>query len=214
MSNTPVRVPQIRSEIAVAIAYLGWSMRQIAEFSALIGWPISEHFLEDALAEPWGDFRSKSDPVRTENLIRVLNRLGIELRDEVFGVVPRIYTRMTVLDGISSAGAVMALVANYPKAHLRLAIQEPAADYLGRYAALLINTGNRYIVCDDPDLDPSDLINYLYANCLDRLWVADYVIRPTNSSADDTVQKLLKNEFRSAMHLSRGRVAELLRGEK
>ena len=39
MSNTPVRVPQIKSEIAVAIAYLDWSLRQLADYSALIGQP-------------------------------------------------------------------------------------------------------------------------------------------------------------------------------
>ena len=76
VSNTPIRVPQIKSEIPVAIAYLGWSLRQLADYSALIGQPIGEHFLEDALEEPWPDFRSKADPVRVENLTRVLGGLG------------------------------------------------------------------------------------------------------------------------------------------
>lgn len=107
MSNTPVRVPQIRSEIAVAIAYLGWSLRQLADYSALIGQPIGEHFLEDALEESWPDFRSKADPVRVENLTRVLGGLGVGLQDDVFGVVPRLYTRMPAAHGIGPVGAVM-----------------------------------------------------------------------------------------------------------
>ena len=154
MSNTPIRVPQIKSEIPVAIAYLGWSLRQLADYSALIGQPIGEHFLEDALEEPWPDFRSKADPVRVENLTRVLGGLGIGLQDGVFGVVPRLYTRMPAAQGISPVGAVMGFVANYPKAHLRLAIQDPAPGDDVPAAALLINPGNRFILCDSPELEP------------------------------------------------------------
>ena len=195
MSNTPIRVPQIKSEIAVAIAYLGWSLRQLADYSALIGQPIGEHFLEDALEESWPDFRSKADPVRVENLTRVLGGLGIGLQDGVFGVVPRLYTRMPAAHGLSPVGAVMGLVANYPKAHLRLAIQDPAPGDDAPAAALLIN--------------------HLYANCLDRLWVAEYRIRSLASlSFEDAIPRLLKAvEFRSALHLSRGRVIDLLRAE-
>lgn len=88
MSNTPVRVPQIKSEIAVAIAYLGWSLRQLADYSALIGQPIGEHFLEDALEEPWPDFRSKADPVRVENLTRVLKWTALGCRTMCSGLCP------------------------------------------------------------------------------------------------------------------------------
>jgi len=215
VSNTPIRVPQIKSEIAVAIAYLGWSLRQLADYSALIGQPIGEHFLEDALEEPWPDFRSKADPVRVENLTRVLGGLGIGLQDGVFGVVPSLYTRMPAAHGISPVGAVMGLVANYPKAHLRLAIQDPAPGDGAPAAALLINPGNRFILCDSPELEPVELINQLYANCLDRLWVAEYRIRSLASlSFEDAIPRLLKAvEFRSALHLSRGRVIDLLREE-
>lgn len=214
MSHVPVRVPQIKSEIAVAIAFLDWSLRQLADYCAVIGLPIGENFLEDALDETWADYRSKSDPIRVENLTRVLGGLGVGLADDVFGIVRHIYTRGPSAGGPSAAVPVMALVANYPKAHLRLAIQDPAPGETAPAAALLINPGNRFLLCDHSDIDPSELINYLYANCLERLSVADSRIRSLASlSAEDAIRRLTNIDYRLARHLSRVRVADLLRCE-
>lgn len=214
MSQPPVRVPQIKSEIAVAIAFLGWTLRQLAEYAELIGLPIGEHFLEDSLDEPWPEFRSKADPIRVENLTRVLGGLGVGLQDDVFGVIRHLHTRVPVSHGISPVGALMALVANYPKAHLRLALQKPAAGDSAPAAALLINTGNRFLLCDHPELDPLELIGQLYANCLDRLWVADYRILPLAPlTCEVAISRLVKGEYRSALHLSKARVIDLLNQE-
>ena len=214
MSQPPVRVPQIKSEIAVAIAFLGWTLRQLAEYAELIGLPIGDHFLEDALEEPWPDYRSKADPIRVENLNRVHGGLGAGLQDDVFGVVRHLHTRVPVSHGISPVEALMALVANYPKAHLRLALQQPAPGDAAPAAALLINPGNRFLLCDHLELDPVELIGQLYANCLDRLWVADYRISSLASlTCEVAISRMVKMDFRSALHLSKARVLDLLRLE-
>lgn len=214
MSQSPFRVPQIKSEIAVAIAFLGWTLRQLAEYAELIGLPIGELFLEDSLEEPWVDFRSKADPIRVENLARVLGGLGVGLKDDVFGVVRHLHTRVPVSHGISPVGALMALVANYPKAQLRLALQQPSSGDSVPAAALLINPGNRFLLCDHLEIDPVELISQLYANCLDRLLVADYRINSLASlTCEVAISRLLTMEFRSALHLSKTRVIDLIRLE-
>lgn len=211
MSQSSVRVPQIKSEIAVAIAFLGWNLRQLVEYAELIGLPIGELFLEDALEEPWPEFRSKADPIRVENLTRLLGGLGVGLRDDVFGVIRHLQARVTFSQGNRPIGALMALAANYSQAPLRLALQHPAPGDAGPTAALLINPGNRFLLCDHLELDSVELISKLYANCLNRLWVADYRISSLASlTCEVATSRLLKMEFRSALHLSKARVIDLL----
>lgn len=214
MSRTTVRVPPIQSEITVAIAYLGWSVRQLADYAALVGQPIGEAFLEDALLEPWPTFRAKADPARVDRLIWVLGGLGIGLQDGVFGVVPYLHTRLPSPSNTASIAAViMGLTANYPKAPLRLAVQAPSAGDSNITAALLLYTGDRYFLCDNPAMDPGELANLLYANCLDRLLVSERRICSVSSlSVEAAVRTLLDIDFRPALQVSRGRVTELLLG--
>ncbi len=214
MPNPAIRVPQIKSEIAVAIAFIGWPLRQLADYASLIGEPIGENFLEDALAEPWPEFRKKSDPTRVENLIRVLNGLGVGLQDGVFGVVVRNFTRIPAPIHLSPVAGVMTLVANYPEAQLSLAIQEVAPGDTAPAAALLINPGNRYFLFDYPYCDPAELINLLYANCLGRLSVAiTRVPSVAAMSYEDAIPAFRQNDFRSALAISKSRVTDLLQVE-
>ena len=97
--------PYENPEIAVAIAFLGWNLRQLVEYAELIGLPIGELFLEDALEEPWPEFRSKADPIRVENLTRLLGGLGVGLRDDVFGVIRHLQARVTFSQGNGPIGA-------------------------------------------------------------------------------------------------------------
>ena len=88
-----------------------YSLRQLVEYAELIGLPIGELFLEDALEEPWPEFRSKADPIRVENLTRLLGGLGVGLRDDVFGVIRHLQARVTFSQGNRPIGALMALAA-------------------------------------------------------------------------------------------------------
>lgn len=213
MSKSSVRVPKINSEIVVALAYLGWSTRQLVDYAAELGLPIGETFIEGALAEPWPAFCSKADPVRVENLNAALASLGLGLQDNVFGIIIAQYTRLPAAQ-CSEVTAVMALLANLPEAHLRLVIQAPTPASDRPTAALLVNTGDRYLLCDSPALEPGELINQLYASCLARLSVADYNVKSTvQLSVEDAVSLLVNRvDYRWAQSISRERVAQLLTG--
>lgn len=213
MNQKSSRVPHIRSEIAVALAFLGWSMRQLMDYSVLMGYPVSERFLEDALVDNWVDFRTKGDScaVEVEHLTWVLASLGIGLRDDVFGIVRINETRIPQTNGASQTTLLLALAGNYPEANLRLAIQEPSSGEASPVPALLVDLGNRFLLCDHMKIEAADLVGGLYANCLARLSVAESRIPSLSALAEkDAVTHLLHTTYRAALHLSKARVLSLL----
>ena len=213
MSKSAMRIPAIHSEITVALAYAGWSPKQLLDYACLYGFPITEAFLADAMGERWFAFRKKADPVQADNLIRVLASIGIALEERVFGIVPLTYAGMAPASGSTTSVAVMALVSNYPRAQLRLAIQDPGRGkhQTGRSVALLINTGSQYLFCELPTTEASALIAELYAACLTRLEVCEHRLPAMDElSFSDAACAMLQYHYRTARFLSRSRLLDVL----
>jgi len=208
------RIPAIRSEIAIAIAFLGLSIRQLAEFSALVGHPVSERFLEESLDTPWPAYRSKADPVQIDNLVHILGSLGVGLQDGVFGIVRASEIRIPVSLYLNPVSALLSLAQNCPDGHVRLAIQEPKPGSFLPRPAFLLNTGNQFLLSDNANFDASEFVSGLFANCLGRLWVSETRV-PCLAAlpVDQAVARLQQTEMRSALNLSKTRVLELLKME-
>src|SRR5690349_5382179 len=94
MARPVLRVPEIKSTIAIALAYLDWPLLQVVQYSQLLDIAITENFLEDSLQEPWPQFKRKADPVQIAHLEALLEGVGIQLRADVFGVVPQQFSEM------------------------------------------------------------------------------------------------------------------------
>ncbi len=212
-TNTFARVPAIRSEIAVALSFIRWPLKAFVEFCGLVGRPVTEKFLDDALDRPWREFRASADPILVENLKEVLASLGAHLEDNVFGIVRSLDTRISHTFGGDQATMLLALATHYPEAHIRVAFQIQDSLDASPAPAVLINTGDRFLLWDHGDIDCEALIDGLYANCLHRLTIGRSQIRVVHRIAPtEAVRRLTDHtEYITAQNLPKSRALELAR---
>lgn len=212
-TNTFARVPAIRSEIAVALSFIRWPLKTFVEFCGLVGRSVPERFLEDALDRPWRDFRASADPILVDNLKDVLASLGAHLEDNVFGIVRSLDNRIShAFDG-DQAAMLLALATHYPEANIRVAFQVPESQDASPVPAVLVNTGDRFLLWDHGDINCEALIDGLYANCLHRLTIGRSQVRGVNRmTPTEAVRRLTDHtEYITAQNLPKSRALELAR---
>ena len=213
-------VPQIDSEIQIALALLQWTPKQFADFSEVLGWPVAVGVIEDALAISLDRFNVSAQPGVQESIRAAFSCLGLAFANNVFGVILHNYAvRMPVATPCPSmAGVVGHLFKCIPKAQVTIAIQRPGGlRKMPRSLSLVMETpfGNHLLFDTPPpaESDPEEILTLAYATDLTRVSVATTCIERTAvMEPDDAVAVILSSDLKPAANVPRSRMLELLGG--
>lgn len=213
-------VPQIDSEIQIALALLQWTPRQFADFTEALGQPVPVGVIEEAMTIPVDRFSLSAPPNTLDSMRQAFACVGLGFANNVFGVVLQNWTvRVPVAAPCPSmAGVVGHLFKCIPKAQVTIAIQRPGGlRQMPRSISLIMETpfGNRLLFDTPPPAksDPEELLALAYATDLTRVSVATACLDRTAVMApDDAAAAILTSELRPAANVPRSRMLELLGG--
>ncbi len=213
-------VPQIDSEIQIALALLQWTPRQLAEFTEVLGAPVAAGVIEEAMTVPIDRFGLSAQPGVLAAIKQAFACLGLRFSTTVFGVVRQTATvRVPLIDSCSSMAAVVGhLFKSIPKAQVSIAVQRPGGRrQMPRFISLVMETpfGSR-LLFDTPApaaSDAEEILALAYATDLTRVCVATACIdRTAVMEPDAAAAAVLSSELRPAANVPRSRMLELLGG--
>lgn len=213
-------VPQIDSEIQIALALLQWTPRQLADFTEAVGTPVPVGVIEEALTISIDRFTLSAQPGVLDALKQAFACLGLGFSSNVFGVVLQTWTvRVPVIEPCPSMAAVVGhLFKSIPKAQVSIAVQRPGGQrQMPRSISLVMETpfGNR-LLFDTPapaESDPEEILTLAYATDLTRVSVATACMERTAVMDPDTAAAtILASELKAAANVPRSRMLELLEG--
>lgn len=213
-------VPQIESEIQIALALLQWTPKMFAEYSEVIGHPVPVGVVEESLSIPMDRFGVAAQAGVMDNICRTFASLGLGFATHVFGVVLRDFSmRVPLTESCTSMAAVVGqLFKTIPKAQVTIAIQRSeAVTSMPCALSLVMETpfGNRLLFDTPPpaENDAEEILTLAYAIDLTRVSVATRCIDQTAGlSPDDAVATILCADLKAAASVPRSRMLEMLEG--
>lgn len=213
-------VPQIDSEIQIALALLQWTPRQFAEFTEALGIPVAVGIIEEAMTVPIGRFGLSAQSGALEGIKQSFACLGLGFSSTVFGVIRQMSTvRVPVTEPCPSMAAVVGhLFKSIPKAQVTIAVQRPGGRrQMPRSISVVMETpfGN-HLLFDTPVPAPTDaeeILTLAYATDLTRVCVATACLERTAvMEPDAAAATILSSELKPAASVPRSRMLELLGG--
>lgn len=210
-------VPQIDSEIQVALALLQWTPRQFSEYADSIGYRVPLGAMEEALSMPLSRFSASAKPGVVENIAQAFASLGLGFSSRVFGVVIHGKTvRVPTVDSCLPISVVIGhLLKCVPKAVVTIAIQ--CVGQAPRSPAILMElpfgTHLLFDALETTDADHEEILAVAYATDLMRVRVATSCIEQTAAMLPaKAASTILAAELKPAANVPRSRMIDLLRG--
>lgn len=213
-------VPQIDSEIQIALALLQWTPRQFAEFTEVLGTPVAAGVIDEALTVPIGRFGVSAQPGTLDAIKQAFACLGLGFSATVFGVIRQTSAvRVPVTEPCPSMAAVVGhLFKSIPKAQVSIAVQRPGGKrQMPRTISVVMETpfGN-HLLFDTPApaaTDAEEILTLAYATDLTRVCVATACLdRTAAMEPDAAAAAILSSELKPAANVPRSRMLELLGG--